>query len=59
MMVELLDLVNKVVVESNKFYIEHNKAAGTRARMLCQEIKKKATELRNDIQKTKNSIKEK
>lgn len=46
----LKDLYNQLQVELDKFLVKGNKAAGTRARMLCQQIKERCNDIRKEIQ---------
>ena len=52
---EMTDLMNELEPDINKFYNKGNKAAGTRARKTLQAMKKKAQEIRMEIQDWKNS----
>lgn len=52
---EMNDLLNQLEPDVNKFYEKGNKAAGTRARKTLQQVKKKAQEIRMEIQDWKNS----
>ena len=45
--------------EANKFFSYGNKAAGTRARLMCQELKQQLQDIRNEITKLKKINKEK
>jgi hypothetical protein len=49
------NLLEELEPDINKFYEKGNKAAGTRARKTLQAMKKKAQEIRLDIQDKKNS----
>lgn len=40
----------------DKFFVRGNKTAGTRIRKVMQEIKKITQEVRNDVQKYKESL---
>ena len=52
---EMNNLLDQLEPDINKFYNKGNKAAGTRARKTLQEMKKKAQEIRMEIQDWKNS----
>lgn len=52
---EMNDLLDELRPDISKFYDKGNKAAGTRARKTLQTIKKKAQEIRLEIQDWKNS----
>lgn len=52
---EMKDLMDELQPDISKFYNKGNKAAGTRARKTLQNIKKKAQEIRLEIQDWKNS----
>lgn len=52
---EVNELVDELEPDINKFYNKGNKAAGTRARKTLQAMKKKAQEIRMEIQEWKNS----
>lgn len=52
---EMSNLLEELEPDMNKFYEKGNKAAGTRARKTLQEMKKKAQEIRLEIQDMKNS----
>jgi hypothetical protein len=49
------ELLDQLEPDINKFYNKGNKAAGTRARKTLQAMKKKAQEIRLEIQDWKNS----
>lgn len=46
----LKELYLQLQAELGKFLGKGNKAAGTRARMLCQELKNRCSEIRKEIQ---------
>lgn len=46
----LKELYLQLQTELEKFLAKGNKAAGTRARMLCQELKDRCSEIRKEIQ---------
>lgn len=52
---DMKELLDQLEPDINKFYNKGNKAAGTRARKTLQEMKKKAQEIRLEIQDWKNS----
>lgn len=52
---EMKNLLDQLEPDINKFYNKGNKAAGTRARKVLQEMKKKAQEIRLEIQEWKNT----
>lgn len=52
---EMSELLDQLEPDINKFYNKGNKAAGTRARKTLQAMKKKAQEIRLEIQDWKNS----
>lgn len=52
---EMNELLEQLQPDINKFYEKGNKAAGTRARKTLQTMKKKAQEIRLEIQEWKNT----
>jgi hypothetical protein len=50
---ELLDLVATFKTDFDKFYIKQNKSAGVRLRKHMANLKKKAQEIRNEVQDIK------
>lgn len=52
---EMNELLDQLEPDITKFYEKGNKAAGTRARKTLQEVKKKAQEIRMEIQEWKNT----
>ncbi len=52
---EMSELLDQLEPDINKFYEKGNKAAGTRARKTLQEMKKKAQDIRMEIQEWKNT----
>lgn len=52
---EITNLLDQLEPDINKFYNKGNKAAGTRARQTLQQIKKKAQDIRLEIQEWKNT----
>ena len=58
MHVKLRGLASTLETELYKFYDKGNRAAGTRARALCQEVKDLMIDIRKDIQAVKTATKE-
>lgn len=52
---ELVDLVQTFDKDFEKFYGKGNKSAGTRVRKHMNDLKRKAQEIRNEIQALKKS----
>lgn len=52
---ELLDLVQTFEKDFEKFYDKKNKSAGTRVRKHMAALKRKAQEIRNEVQEIKRS----
>jgi hypothetical protein len=52
---ELLNHVQQLEDDFNKFYDKGNKAAGTRIRKGMQDLKKLAQDIRTEIQEKKNA----
>lgn len=52
---EMNELLDQLEPDINKFYEKGNKAAGTRARKTLQAMKKKAQDIRMEIQEWKNT----
>jgi len=50
---ELLDLIESFRKDFEKFYVKGNKSAGTRVRKHMAALKRKAQEIRNEIQEIK------
>lgn len=50
---ELLDLIQTFQKDFEKFYEKGNKSAGTRVRKHMAELKRKAQEIRNEVQEMK------
>jgi hypothetical protein len=48
-------LVNSLEADFNKFYVDNNKAAGTRVRKGMLDIKNMAQEIRLEVQNKKNA----
>lgn len=55
---ELKDLLNSFEKDFIKFYEKGNKSAGTRVRKQMNELKRKAQEIRKEIQEMKLMMKE-
>lgn len=55
---ELLDLVQTFEKDFEKFYDKRNKSAGTRVRKHMATLKRKAQEIRNEIQEIKRTMDE-
>ena len=55
---ELLDLVATFKVDFDKFYVKQNKSAGVRLRKHMANLKKKAQEIRNEVQDIKAKMSE-
>ena len=53
---ELLDLIQTFQKDFEKFYEKHNKSAGTRVRKHMATLKRKAQEIRNEIQEMKRKM---
>jgi len=53
---ELLELVESFRADFEKFYSRQNKAAGTRVRKHMAALKRKAQEIRNEVQEIKQRI---
>lgn len=51
---ELQQLVAGMAADFEKFYVQGNKAAGTRVRAAMQELKTYAQTVRNEVQSMKN-----
>ena len=52
---ELKAMVDSFAVDFEKFYVKGNKAAGTRVRKHMNDLKKKAQEIRIDVQNIKGT----
>ena len=52
---ELIDLLENIRDDHEKFFERGNNAAGTRVRKSLQEVKNLAQELRVEVQETKNA----
>lgn len=50
---ELLELVQSFEKDFDKFYVKGNKSAGTRVRKAMADLKRKAQEIRNEVQAVK------
>ena len=55
---ELLDLVATFKADFDKFYLKQNKSAGVRLRKHMANLKKKAQEIRNEVQDIKAKMTE-
>lgn len=55
---ELLDLVATFQGDFDKFYLKQNKSAGVRLRKHMANLKKKAQEIRNEVQEVKAKMAE-
>jgi recombinational DNA repair protein RecR len=53
---ELCLLVEQLRADLEKLHAKGNKSAGTRARALVQDIKRKGQEIRDEIQEAKRAI---
>jgi hypothetical protein len=53
---ELLDLVATFKADFDKFYMKQNKSAGVRLRKHMANLKKKAQEIRNEVQDIKAKL---
>ncbi|GJQ32190.1 MAG: hypothetical protein HBSAPP04_10290 [Ignavibacteriaceae bacterium] len=54
---QLLKMVQDMEADFHKFYEKQQSAAGTRIRKSLSDLKKKAQELREGVQETKNARK--
>jgi hypothetical protein len=52
---ELVELLHSFEKDFEKFYVKGNKSAGTRVRKHMNELKRKAQEVRNEIQSIKKT----
>lgn len=55
---ELLDLIQTFQKDFEKFFEKRNKSAGTRVRKHMASLKRKAQEIRNEVQEIKRQIDE-
>jgi predicted phage gp36 major capsid-like protein len=55
---ELLDLVATFQGDFEKFYLKQNKSAGVRLRKHMANLKRKAQEIRNEVQEVKAKMAE-
>lgn len=55
---ELLDLIQTFQKDFDKFFEKHNKSAGTRVRKHMATLKRKAQEIRNEVQEVKKKMDE-
>jgi len=51
---EMINLLESVQTDYNKFYVDGNSSAGTRVRKAMQQIKASAGNVRTHVQATKN-----
>lgn len=52
---ELIELLQTFEKDFEKFYLKGNKSAGTRVRKHMNDLKRKAQEIRNEVQTIKKS----
>lgn len=50
---ELVELVQTFKADFDKFYLKQNKSAGVRLRKHMAQLKRKAQEIRNEVQEVK------
>ena len=55
---ELVDMVQTFKEDFDKFYMKKNKSAGVRLRKHMATLKRKAQEIRNEVQDVKAKLKE-
>lgn len=55
---ELRSFLNSLETDFRKFYESGNNAAGTRLRKAMQQLKKMASEIRNEVQSIRKASKE-
>ncbi len=55
---ELLDLIQTFQKDFEKFFEKKNKSAGTRVRKHMATLKRKAQEIRNEVQEVKRGLDE-
>ena len=55
---ELLDLINTFAEDFKKFYEKGNSSAGTRVRKHMADLKRKAQDIRIEVQEMKSKAKE-
>jgi hypothetical protein len=53
---ELVDLIQTYKVDFDKFYQKKNKSAGVRLRKHMADLKRKAQEIRNEVQEIKGKM---
>lgn len=53
---ELKEIVDSLEEDFTKFYQKGNKAAGTRVRKGMQDLKRKAQDIRVEVQEKKNAM---
>ncbi|MCF8259475.1 MAG: histone H1 [Melioribacteraceae bacterium] len=54
---KLVDFVDSLKTDAEKFYVKEQAAAGTRFRKGLSDLKKMAQDLRNEVQELKNTRK--
>ncbi|MBI4427531.1 MAG: histone H1 [Ignavibacteriales bacterium] len=54
---DLVELVQTFKEDFDKFYLKHNKSAGVRLRKHMASLKRKAQEIRNEVQDIKEKMK--
>ena len=55
---ELVDMVQTFKEDFDKFYLKHNKSAGVRLRKHMASLKRKAQEIRNEVQDIKEKMRD-
>ena len=55
---ELVAMVQTFKEDFDKFFLKHNKSAGVRLRKHMAALKRKAQEIRNEVQDVKEKMKE-
>ena len=55
---ELVDMIQTFKEDFDKFYVKKNKSAGVRLRKHMAALKRKAQEIRNEVQDVKAKLKE-
>lgn len=53
---ELVDMVQSFQKDFEKFYVKGNKSAGVRVRKHMAALKRKAQEVRNEVQEVKSKL---
>ena len=54
---ELVEMVQTFKEDFDKFFLKHNKSAGVRLRKHMAALKRKAQEIRNEVQNVKEKMK--